>query len=155
MVKPPTRDEAVQFVAMMASGMPALQAIMYFIPSDIAADTHYAKAMVSVWIRSEDAEEAQKALMGGSWVDFTADEKIRYALEKHYVEAAYFLYTNNYSDLGPADTNKANMCREILEKRLAISEGSQDALSRFYAEVAKAKTSYSSPIVPTIGIGAA
>jgi hypothetical protein len=63
------------------------------------------------------------------------NERIRYVMDKHYSEMAYFLYAHNYADLVGADKAKADTCRLALEAKQAGFAGKQDALSRFFADV--------------------
>jgi hypothetical protein len=73
------------------------------------------------------------------WQEMSLQERIQYAIDKHYAEMAYFLYSRNYADLQGAEKAKADTCRMTLEAKLAGMAGKLDALSQFYADLASGK----------------
>lgn len=132
----PDPDEALQFVIMLSAGLPPEQAILYFIETDQASD---AVQTASRWLRSRNVQAAQKKVMGKSWTEMTLDEKVDYALNSHYSQLAYLLYSTNYLSVGSTDKAKLDTARQALEARKAGVAGKGDALSRFFDDLNSGK----------------
>lgn len=133
------RDQALSFVTMLNSGMPSMEAIRYFLPPDLS-DLPAIRRIHDSWMRDRTVLAAQAELMGNkTWMALSLDEKIRWALEKHYAEHAYFLYSHNYAELEGPTRQKADTCRQVLETKLAGMSGKLDALTAFYADVTSGK----------------
>jgi len=132
----PTREQALQFVTMINSGLPSNEAIKYFIDSDQLLNPNFVKHLHDKWMLSRHVSAAQKELMGNkTWMQLSLDEKIKWSLEKHYAEHAYFLYTHNYSELQATEKAKADTCRTVLENKLAGMSGKLNALDAFFQDV--------------------
>ena len=137
----PTKETAMQFCLMLQAGMPAGDAIRYFLSQEqlqLLGDKGV-QQMVEAWLADPAVRAAQLALMGMPWQEMTAEEQIKFAINKHYVEMAYFLYANNYVELRGESKAKADTCRLALESKLAGTAGQSDPLSRFYEEVLRKK----------------
>ena len=137
----PTKEAAMQFCLMMQAGMPAADAIRYFLPAEQFAllNDKEVRQLIDGWLADPEVRAAQLSLMGQPWQTMNAEEQIRYAINKHYVEMAYFLYANNYVELRGESKAKADTCRLALEAKIAGTAGQSDPLSRFYEEVVKRK----------------
>jgi hypothetical protein len=125
-------SNALQFCVMVQAGMPAEDAIRYFCDSD---DPLELAQTLKKWQSSAITRRAQKSLMGKSWHEMTRDERIRYGLDLHYSQLAYFLFSGNYLSMGPADKAKADTARQALEAKLAGTAGSTDPLSRWLEDL--------------------
>ena len=140
MIGAPTKEQAYHFALMLASGMPAQDAIVYFLsPEQVAADTSLPRVMMAQWLHSEEVGQAVLALQRAPWQTMDPEERIRFAIDKHYNELAYYLYSHNYSDLMGAEKAKADTCRQVLEMKLAGMAGRVDALSAFWNDVMSGK----------------
>lgn len=130
----PTKEEALQFALMLKAGMPASSAIWYFF-DDPDEDPTRVQFELERWVRSKTVRAAINIVQGKSWEKMTLAEQIQFAIDKHYAELAYFLYSHNYSELSGQDKSKADTCRAALEAKLAGMAGKMDALSRFFEDV--------------------
>lgn len=141
MLNSPSKSQADQFAIILSSGAPAREAIRYFLPEDSTEHTSPAalEALTERWMRSAEVAAAIRRLQGKDWEAMTAGEKIQHAIDKHYTEMAYYLYSRNYVDLdGPAKA-KADTCRSVLEAKLAGTSGKLNAVEQFWADVASGK----------------
>lgn len=134
----PTKIEALQFALMQGSGMPPINVIAYFYP-DLSDSPAELKRELDRWVRSHVVQVAILAQMGKSWQDMTLDERIQFAVDKHYSEMAYFLYSNNYSQLVGAERQKADTCRQALEAKLAGVAGKLGPIETFWSDVKSGK----------------
>lgn len=133
----PTKQEALQLALMLTAGMPTLDAVRYFYPDD---EPERVKFEHDRWLRSNHVKSAVKTVQNGkSWQEMSLDERIKFAIDKHYSELAYFLYTNNYATLTGADRQKADVCRAALEAKLAGTSGKMDALTSWFDDVKSGK----------------
>jgi hypothetical protein len=128
-----SREEADQFAQMILAGAPAATAASYFFGDDTTPDDIAQTA--AWWMRKRIVKEAIEHHQGRSWLQMSGEERIKTALDKHYNEMAYYLYSRNYSDLQGADKVKADTAREALEKKLAGTAGATDPLTRFYEDL--------------------
>ena len=129
----PTKAEALELALMLQSGMPSIDAIRYFYPPDEPPDRIVFEH--ERWMRSEQVANAILHTMGKKWQDMELEERIKHAIDKHYSEMAYYLYSHNYSELIGADKIKADTCRLALEAKLAGQSGKMNALSMFWDDV--------------------
>src|SRR5262249_51469977 len=107
-------------------------AARYFLPEEAppaAADDIGAR-----WVKAKSVQAAIAKQSHGEWAALDPADRIKAALDKHYNEMAYYLFSNNYSELEGAKKSKADSCREALERKLAGMAGKMDALARFYTE---------------------
>lgn len=137
MINGPDRDTAMQFAIIISSGMPHAEAIRYFYPDE--ENPTNLRALLNQWLKLDVVKEAILALEGKAWQERTLEEKIKFSIDKHYSELAYFLYSHNYAELEGAARAKADVCRQTLETKLAGMAGKMDALSSFWADVASGK----------------
>ncbi len=130
----PTKEQAQQFALMLTTGIPPAEAMRYFLPDEALPDV--VVEMAERWARCADVRAAIIALNDDkAWSELTPEERIKKALEKHYNEMAFFLYSTNYIDLDGAKKQKADSCRSALETKLAGMAGKMDALSSFYMDM--------------------
>lgn len=129
----PTKDEALQLALMLNAGMPSSDAIRYFFSPD--EDPQRLQFEHERWLRSEAVQKALLQVMGKAWQDMSLDERVKFAVDKHYAEMAYFLYAHNYGELVGTEKQKADTCRQALEAKLAGSAGKMNALSQWFEDV--------------------
>jgi hypothetical protein len=127
---------AYQFALMLQAGMPPEDIIAYFLPD---AEPGHKATVLSNWLRSRQLQEAVKDIQGKEWQLMSNEERIQRALDKHYAELAYFLYTHNYSAVAGLDKTKADTARSVLETKLAGLAGKTNAIDRWWEEM-KAKS---------------
>lgn len=133
---PPTKDQALQFALMVQAGMPPIDAIIYFFPDMDPGDL---KNTLKGWQSHDFVQRATHALQGKLWQEMTLEERINYAVDKHYAEMAYYLYSRNYALLQGTDKQKADTCRTALEAKLAGTAGKQSPLYDWWDDVRKGK----------------
>src|SRR5712692_4859010 len=127
----PTPEQAEQFALMLGAGMPSTDIIRYFFESEKDQQTMHDR-----WTRSRPLKAAiRRQQHDRSWQQMTTDERIQHSVEKNYNEMAYFLYAHNYADLSGAERQKADICRQALEARIAGTAGKLDAITRFWDDI--------------------
>lgn len=139
----PTEDQAIQFAIMLQAGLPASDAILYFTTEDepsVLAD------LLQEWTRSAALKRAMLKLLGKPWQDMSLDERCKNALDFAYAGMAYYLFSRNYSEMGPADKAKYDTARLALEARAAGTAGKGDALSMFFDDLKAGKLKLSKPV---------
>lgn len=129
-------DQALQFVIMMNAGLPPEQAILYFLDTD---DPVTVASTLKKWLRSRAVQTAQHTLMGKSWQEMSLEERIDFALNSHYSQLAYLLFSSNYLSVGQTDKGKLDTARTALESKKAGLAGKGDALSRFFEDLNSGK----------------
>lgn len=131
----PTKEQAAQFALMLSAGMPSTDAIRYFFETD-----NNLEAMADRWVKSQEVAVAVRHQQNDrGWQELSLEERINLSVDKNYNEMAYFLYSHNYSELDGSLRQKADICRQALEARLAGTAGKMDALTRFWADVQTGK----------------
>lgn len=143
----PTKEEAAHFVLMMAAGVPAAEAYgRYFAPETVPVQV--VVEIAGKWLRHPYVKKALEELQGKGWEALQVEERIRLALDKHYSELAYLLYSRNYLELsGGTQTKKADTARTVLEVKLAGLAGKLDPLSRFWTDLTEGKIQVTKPSV--------
>lgn len=131
------REQAQQFAIILSSGVPQLDALKYMLPE---ADAGTLKDNLPVWLADGGVQRAILAIQGKPWEGMSLQEKITFAISKHYTELAYFLYSHNYVELSGPERNKADVCRATLEAKLAGMAGKMDPLSTFLADLMAKRT---------------
>ena len=139
----PTEDQARSFAIMLQAGLPAGEAMLYFTDSQDPAEIH---ALTDKWLRSRLVKQATLALMKKSWQDMNLDEKIKYALDLHYAQLAYFLYSNHYAEVEQQGKAKLDTARTALETKLAGRAGQGNELERFFADVRSGAVKLPKPV---------
>ena len=132
----PSPEQAEAFAIMLNVGMPPADAMGYFV--DLSDWNPGAiRGLADRWLRSRLVVAASRKLMGKGWEEMTAEERIKHAVDKHYGELAYFLYSHNYSTLEGVDKIKADTARQVLEAKLAGLAGQLDPMARFWDDFRK------------------
>ena len=144
----PSSEQAFQFALIMSAGMPASEAVRYFLPED-AEDALNPAKVADQWLKSKAVSQAILKLQGKSWQDMTAEERWNYAINKNYNEAAYYLYSHNYATLSGSERQKADKCREILESKLAGTAGQRTPVEQWWADVMSGKVKLTGSADPT------
>lgn len=142
----PTAEQAQQFAIMLNAGLPASDAILYFTD---ATEPQEIAFTLNEWQKSSQVKKAMLTLMGKPWQDMSLDEQCKHALNVHYAALAYFLYSHNYSEVGPGDKTKLDTARTALEARAAGTAGKGDALSMFFEDLKSGRVKLNKPsLVP-------
>lgn len=139
----PDELQAQQFAVMLQSGLPATDAIMYFVEIEDPKDLG---PFVKKWQRSPLVRQALIRLTKKSFMDMTPDERMKYALELHYNQLAYVLVSQNYADAGSAEKSKADTARSAIEAKLAGTAGKTSAMDRFFDDLAAGKLKLAQPV---------
>lgn len=144
----PSADEAQQFAVMLSAGMPAEEAILYFLE-----DPENAVMVAARWVKSAAVRSAVTTIQGSRWQDLSLDDAITFALDKSYREKAYYLYSRNYTALSGADLTKYNTARSTLEVKKAGLAGKTEPLAKFWDDVKSGKVKLNTPaIVPSVKV---
>lgn len=132
----PSAAHAEAFATMLQLGAPPTDAIRYFVEAEDWTPQAL-QALAERWLRDKQVRQHRKRLMGKGFEEMSPEERIKYALDKHYSEMAYFLHSHNYSTLEGASKVKADTARQVLEAKLAGLAGQLDPLSRFWEDFRK------------------
>lgn len=128
----PNKDQAHQFALMLSAGMPSVEALPYFFPEASRDDL---ESLHGSWMRSKEVERAIAHLQGKPWQDMGVEERIKFSVDKHYTEMAYYLYSRNYVELFGQDRDKADTCRKALEAKLAGTSGQLTGIEKWWNDV--------------------
>lgn len=143
----PTKEQAWQYALMLHGGMPSMDAMAYFFP-DQKGDA--LNTLVHDWNRSPTVQKFIHKLQGDkSFQDMSLEEKIKYSLDLHYSQQAYFLYSRNYATLSGTDKQKADTCRQSLEAKAAGTAGQTNPLAAWWEDIRKGKITLG-PIPPKV-----
>jgi hypothetical protein len=143
-----SEDQALQFALMMESGMPIPDIMTYFFPE---SSPNERLAIANGWTRSRALAKAIKQLQGDDWHLMTLDQRIQFAINKHYSELAYFLYTHNYAEASGMDKTKADVARSVLEHKLAGTAGKGSPIEQFWDDLKNNKIKLATqPAIPVI-----
>jgi|TARA_R100001086_G_scaffold199110_2_gene115380 hypothetical protein len=129
-----TQAEAQQFAQIVLSGAPIPEAVRYF--WDVTLTEDQAARYEQAWPRQPEVVAAVEAQSGGApWHLLTDGVRWERALQKHYNELAYFLWTTNYAECVGAEKIKADTCRAAMEAKVAGMAGRESPLATFYHEL--------------------
>jgi hypothetical protein len=145
----PTEEQALQFAVMISAGLPASEAILYFIDSEDPAEL---AMILKRWTRSKVVKRAMGKLNRKPWEEMSLDERMRAALDQHYNALAYMLFSNNYIEANSTDKQKLDTARGAIESKLAGTAGKLDALSQFYDDINSGKLKLNKPATAVIGL---
>lgn len=132
----PSPEAAAEVALMMASGMPSLEAVAYFVSDP---DPGLIKHVHDAWMSHQHIADAILKLQGKAWHRMSKDERLQWAKDKAYAEMGYFIYSHNYSDLTGADLIKYDSCRKAIETKLAGMEGKVEGLQVFWNDLLSGK----------------
>lgn len=124
-----TKDTAEQFVRVLAAGVPAADALVYFAPEHFAAITpEQIATWQRDWLTAHIVIRAFNSLNGGAWETLDKDRRLELAVDKTLAELAYFLYTHNYQECYGIELTKHDAARKDLMTYIkARSSGDDDA----------------------------
>jgi hypothetical protein len=143
-----TAPQAEEFARIVLSGVPTSRAVYYFLPAECTKDD--AEEAAKEWYAQKEVQDSLQRLTGGvPWQRLDRNERLTLALDKHYAELAYFLWSNNYSELDGAGKQKADTCRQALESKVAGTAGKGNAMERFYEDLL---TQYKRGGIPKVGL---
>jgi hypothetical protein len=145
----PSSEQALQFAIMIKAGLPPKDALGYFLPPEMTDPRDIAQVLIQ-WQRSREVQRATHQLMGKAWQEMSLEEMRDYALDRHYAQMAYFLFSTHYADLQGNDKLKADTARQALEAQRAGTAGQQDALSQFFADINSGKVKLAKPVMPIV-----
>lgn len=127
-------EEASQFAAMLLAGAPVVDAVGYFFPDD-AHDAFIADAVEEWPVQKEVLEAIQRYTGGEAWHTMSDEARSELALRKHFNEMAYYLWTNNYTELDGSGKVKADTCRQALQDKASGIAGQDSPIARFYHDL--------------------
>ena len=127
-------EEASQFAAMLLAGAPVVDAVGYFFPDD-AHDAFIADAVEEWPVQKEVLEAIQRYTGGEAWQTMSVEARSELALRKHFNEMAYYLWTNNYTELDGSGKVKADTCRQALQDKASGIAGQDSPIARFYHDL--------------------
>lgn len=139
----PSELEATQFAVMLQAGLPAADALLYFVEVD---EPKTLAEFVRKWQRSPLVRKALVALTKKSFMDMNSKERMEYALELHYNQLAYVLVSQNYSESGAVEKAKADTARVAIEQKLAGTAGKTSAMDQFFEDVKAGKLKLNRPV---------
>lgn len=141
----PTKEQALAFCIMLGAGLPASEAILYFIDSD---DPTEIALFLQKWQKSRTIRSAMSELMGRPWQELTLEERCRYALDHHYAALAYLLFSTHYAEVGAADKAKLDSARTAIEAKLAGTAGKGNEIEEFLKDIRSGRVKLGSkPII--------
>lgn len=136
-----TPQLAQVFAQLLHAGCPQLKAVEYMAPH---LSVEEMKATLKEWMAGGLIVEAVEQLQGGAWITLPAEKRYELALQKHLSEAAFFLYANNFNEVGGKESLEMfKQARELLKSELKGAVDETDplqAFARFALEMAKAQT---------------
>lgn len=136
----PSAEAASELALMLASGMPSLEAVAYFVADP---DPGLIKHVHDAWMAHELVGAAILKLQGKAWHKLSKDQQLQLAKDKAYAEMGYFIYSHNYSDLTGADLIKYDNCRKAIETKLAGMEGKVEGMQSFWNDLLSGKVGQS------------
>lgn len=140
----PDDTQAFEFAVMMNSGLPAVQAILYFVE---LTDPQECAAWAQRWQGCRAVNAAAAKLMGGRWQDKTTQEKMDYALEQHYNQLSTTLITYNYLEASAQEKAKMDDARKAIEAKQAGTAGQMVGIESFYADLKAGRVKINRPSV--------
>ena len=134
---PLSKFDADQYALMLLAGIPRTVAASYFAPQNCSQDE--LEEYAHDWGKQVEVVEAvqRHSADGTPWHLMGPEERLKVAVDKHYADRAYFLWSHNYSDLNGLDKQKADSCLATLEAKLAGTAGQGSVLDRLYEDVLK------------------
>lgn len=135
-----TFEIARQLALMLKSGMPLQHAMVYFMPDATEGERN---SVAAGWTRSKLLQQAVREIEGDDWQNLSLEVRIQNAIDKHYSELAYFLYTHNYTDVAGLDKTKSDTARSVLETKLAGLAGKASPLEAFWNDLRQGKAKLS------------
>lgn len=139
----PTDEQALQFALMLQAGLPASEAILYFVDTQDPAEL---AMILRNWTKSSVVKKALAKLSKKPWQDMSLNERIDCALEQHYNTMAYLLYSINYIEASQTDKGKLDTARVALEQKRAGTAGKESPLDRFFSDLNSGKLKLSNPL---------
>jgi hypothetical protein len=146
----PTEEQALQFCTMIQAGLPPSEAILYFIETDDPAEI---ALILRNWQRCRATKRAMAKLQSKSWQEMSLDERCKTALEQHYSQLAYVLYSNHYAEANQVEKSRLDTARQALEAKQAGTAGKGDAMSQFFDDIrsGRVKLSKPAPLLAPVG----
>lgn len=132
---------------MLRAGLPASQAILYFIGSDDPGEVLH---VLRKWQRSPSVRRAMASLLPRPWEQMTGEEQMQDALKIHYSQLSLLLHSENYIEADPATKAKMDAARNSIETKLAGQAGKMSAMDEFFSDLKSGRVRLpgSSPVLP-------
>lgn len=144
LIPQPSEDQAMAFATMLLSGLPAQDAILYFI--DVELSPLELAQMLSRWRTHYLVKRSMTTLMGKPWQKLSDEERHVLALRNHYNQLAYVLWNSHYADAQGNDKQKLDTARQALEAKVAGTAGKNDPLTQFFADIESGKVKLNKPL---------
>lgn len=129
-------EQALAFAIMLQAGLPATEAILYFVESE---DPMEIALELKKWQSSSAVKKATLKLMRKPFHEMSLDERIKAGIDMHYSNLAYLLFSRNYIEANAGEKSKMDAARVALEAKMAGLAGKSDALSRFFEDINSGK----------------
>ncbi len=120
-VPPLTRELADQFVKCLSAGLPAATAFAYCAPD--VSDPRHASTALAKWLNDPLLVLAVNALNGGEWHELEPDRRLEVALDKHFAELAYYLWSHNFAVSDGAELAKLIEARKAITEKMKLDSG--------------------------------
>jgi len=103
----------MDLATLLRSGVPQPDALAYILGPSL--DPHLAPTILARWLRDPAVRDALATLNGGAWPTLAPEARLDVALDKHYAEMAYFLYTHDFDQATGPELRKLDTARTALE----------------------------------------
>ena len=129
-----TDTEGREFALMLLAGAPVADIVPDFWNSP--GDEQTRIACEQLWPQQPEVREAIEALAGGQpWHQLSDEARWELALQQHYSELAYILWTTNYAEAEGPTRTKVDTCRTAIEAKVAGMAGRDSPLAQFYHDL--------------------
>lgn len=131
----PTEAQAYEFAKLLRSGVPQPDALGYILGPGL--DAHTTHSVLALWLRSPAVRDALATLNGGAWPVLAPEARLDVALDKHYAEMAYFLYTHDFEQATGPELRKLDTARTALEAQRTGRLQQNSPFMKFLATILK------------------
>lgn len=134
----PTKDsDADVYVRLRASGVPPVEAVVFFAKGHETLTLKQWAACAREWETSKLTKDAWDRFNGGEWKDLDDETRIEKALAHHIAQCAYLLYTSELAS-ETAPMGKLNYAKTTILAKLQMdkeSGGLGDAFTDFLKQI--------------------
>ena len=136
------------FIKIVNAGIPALTAVAYC-ASDVPYERH--PIVLAAWLNDPLLLKSAADFNGGEWQDLAPDDRLDIALDKHFAELAYYLWSHNYASAEGVELTKAIEARKaIVEKLKGVGEGDDTPFVKAMRDLVSGAISEATP--PQLGV---
>jgi hypothetical protein len=143
-----TPTAAQQFVKLTLAGVPGVIALRYFGEAYYdSCDAAMLHAWLKRWTSAKLTRKAHDAFNSGAWETLDKDKRLTLALDKHYAELAYWLYSHSYELVSDDSLRKTTDARTALMAKLQADKiGDPDSpWAKFTADLLAGKVTIEQP----------